>query len=524
MYMEYTRGASVLAVIVMSVGAMATAQGTPDGARGFWGPNYAADATQTGDVNLARLAARGGATALADAARRARPAPTDARSRLVYWNQIAIDASGVDHTPVVAGESRVFGEQLGPGRASRAIAIVHIAIFDAVNAIYGRWNSYANIAYGPPNASVNAAISYAAHDTLVAMFPSQAPTFDSALADDLQLIDDEGTELGRRLGQRAAALILAIKSSDGSDALDPRVGVEFQTGTEAGMWRQDPISQIPVALGATWGDVKPFVIDSGRQFRVGPPPDMSSSAYAEAFNEAKRLGGDGQTTPTERTQEQTDIGIFWAYDGTPSLCAPPRLYNQLTLTIANQMNTDVLDLTRLFALVNVAMADAGVAIWESKFHYQFWRPVTGIREADPGTGPTGSGDGNDATVGDPTFSPLGAPASNLTGPNFTPPFPSYPSGHAGFGGALFEVLRQFYGRDDIEFTFTSDEFNGVTEDWTGAVRPWRPRHFTSLSQAEEENGQSRIYLGIHWAFDKTEAITQGRRVGEYVVAHAFTPR
>src|SRR5262249_18216663 len=148
------------------------------------------------------------------------------------------------------------------------------------------------------------------------------------------------------------------------------------------------------------------------------------------------------------------------------------------------------------------MADAGMAIWESKYFYQFCRPVTGMRES-----------------GDPTFTPLGAPASNLTGPNFTPPFPAYPSGHAGFGGAVFQVLRRFYGKDDIAFTFVSDEFNGVTVDNQGNVRPLLPRSFTSLSQAEEENGQSRIYLGIHWAFDKTEGIAQGRKV-----ALCFRPR
>ena len=155
-----------------------------------------------------------------------------------------------------------------------------------------------------------------------------------------------------------------------------------------------------------------------------------------------------------------------------------------------------------------------IAIWESKYYYQFWRPVTGIREADAGTGPTGLGDGNPRTTGDPTFMPLGAPASNLQGPNFTPPFPSYPSGHAGFGGALFQTLRRFYGTDHIPFTFVSDEFNGMTVDNEGNVRPLVPRSFATLSQAEEENGQSRIYLGIHWAFDKTEGIAQGRRVGE----------
>jgi hypothetical protein len=356
------------------------------------------------------------------------------------------------------------------------------------------------------------------------MYPSQAPSFDAALTEDLAQITDRGKEDGRRVGRRAAALVLAERRGDQSDAIDPRMGVEFEPSDDPGKWRQDPISQVPIALGASWGDVRPFVIQSGRQFRVAPPPALGTRAYAAAFNEAKRLGGDGVTTHTERTEDQTHAGIFWAYDGTPSLCAPPRLYNQIILTIADEMGTDFIGLTRLLALANVAMSDAGIAIWESKFHYQLWRPVTGIREADPGTGPTGTGDGNRATVGDPAFVPLGAPASNLTGPNFTPPFPTYPSGHAGFGGALFEVLRHFYGRDDITFTFISDEFNGVTRDREGQVRPEQPRTFTSLSQAEEENGQSRIYLGIHWAYDKTEGIAQGRRVARFVVRNAFQPR
>jgi PAP2 superfamily protein len=173
--------------------------------------------------------------------------------------------------------------------------------------------------------------------------------------------------------------------------------------------------------------------------------------------------------------------------------------------------------------MNTALADAGVASWESKYYHQFWRPITGIRESDVGSGPTGAGDANAATMGDATFSPLGAPASTLNGPNFTPPFPAYPSGHAVFGGALFQTLRLFYGTDRIAFSFVSDEFNGITQGDNGIPRPLVTRNFSSLSQAEEANGQSRIYLGIHWSFDKTEGIKQGRRVANYISDHAFQP-
>ena len=442
------------------------------------------------------------------------PRDRSLRGMVRHWNETAIDASGLDHTPVASGEPRVYGEQLGPARASRAMAIVHVAVFEAVNAVMRRHQSYVGLPPAVPGTSLEAAIAYAAHDTLVALFPSQREAFDAQLAHDLAGVrSPRAKDLGTALGQHAAGAILAMRANDGSAHAEPRIGVEYLPSPGPGYWRQDPLSMGPLALGARWDEVAPFVMASGAQFRAPPPPALGSAAYAHAYAEARAVGGDGVVTPTSRTAEQTTIGLFWAYDGTPSLCAPPRLYNQIAMQIATSMGSDLVELTRLLALVNVAMADAAIAIWESKYHYELWRPVGGIREDD----------GNPATLADPTFTPLGAPASNLVGPNFTPPFPAYPSGHAGFGGALFQTLRRFYGTDGIAFTFVSDEFNGVTQDHDGNVRPRIVREFRTLSEAEEENGQSRIYLGIHWAFDKTEGIAQGRRVADHVFDRAFLP-
>lgn len=451
-------------------------------------------------------------------------AGTPSTGTILRWNSIAIDASGLDHTPVAPGENRVFGEQIGPCRAARAMAIVHIAMFEAMNLITGGYRSYVGFPQANYAASIDAAIAQAAHDTLVALFPSQKTSFDQKLALDLAQIPAGQLKItGIALGQRSAKAILTMRSADHSQHPEPRIGIDYFPDDQPGIWRQDPISLLTVALGWHWGEVTPFVLVSSRQYRIPPPPAMNSPEYTAAYNEVKRLGGDGITTPTERTADQTIAALYWAYDGTPSLCAPPRLYNQLIVHIANQKGTSGIQLMRLLAVANTAMADAGIAAWESKYFYSFWRPVCGIRESDPGTGLTGLGDGNADTIGDPTFSPLGAPASNLTSPNFTPPFPSYPSGHATFGGALFQVLRDFYGTDNIAFTFVSDEFNGVTVDNGGNVRPLIPRSFATLSQAEDENGQSRIYLGIHWSFDKNQGIAQGRNVGHFVFKSAFLP-
>jgi hypothetical protein len=179
-----------------------------------------------------------------------------------------------------------------------------------------------------------------------------------------------------------------------------------------------------------------------------------------------------------------------------------------------QMEAGPLEYGRLVAQLNLALADAGISAWECKYHFKIARPITAIREAVD--------DGNPDTVADPTYTPYGAPASNSIGPNFTPAFPAYVSGHATFGASLFQLLRTRY-TDDINFTFLSEELNGITKDNEGNVRPAKPRTYMRLSQAELENAQSRIYLGIHWNQDKVYGIKLGNAIADYIVENTYQP-
>lgn len=449
--------------------------------------------------------------------------PAGTLDRFLTWNEIALDTTAIDHTPDKANP-RCFGEQFGPPRTARAQAIVHIAMFDAENAISKKFVSYTGIPSVSGDVSMDRAIAQAAHDTLVALYPGQKGRLDELF--DVDIVSIPGSkasiDAGTVLGKLAAAAILNLRENDGSQLPEPRVMATCAPGdvtcvpanTAPGLWETDPISGLKVALGGNWPKVKPFVMTSADQFRPPPPPSLTSDAYKQAFNEVYRLGGDPlHGTNTSRTDRQTYIAKFWSYDGTPEICAPAREYNMVTRTIALQQKMlGVPNIARLFALVNTSLADAGIAAWESKYFYQYWRPITGIRNAVP------------PLPADPAFYPLGAQDTNTAGPNFTPPFPSYTSGHATFGGALFEILRKFWP-DATPFTFISSEWDGKNDVDVDTMmnRPFIPEHFKSLSEAEFDNAQSRVYMGVHWQFDADEGIKVGNNVGDYVFAHAFLP-
>lgn len=445
--------------------------------------------------------------------------PLSTYGRLFAWSNIALDTTAIDHTPPAPGQNYTFGQAFGPPRAARAMAIAHIAMFEAVNAITPKFHSYTGLAeVKDGDVSTDAAIAQAMHDALVFVYPSQKSRLDALLAFDQKFIkaNAKANAAGTALGAAAAQSIVALRSNDGSQTQEPIVGVNFFPLGGVPNWAPDPISQSTTALGENWFQVKPFVIQKADQFRPPVPPNEASQEYTDAFNEEVTLGGDPNFgTPTTRTAEETLEGIFWTYDGVPNICAPPRLYNQIAHQLAlSRKMTSVEDTAQMFAVLNTAMADAGLTAWEAKWHYQFWRPITGIRwdTAQPNT----------QVVPQPNWTPLGAQATNTTNRNFTPPFPAYPSGHATFGGAVFEVLKSYF-KDNESVTFISDEFNGQNFSDTGVLMPLEPVTFPSLTAADQSNAESRIWVGVHWQFDADMGDAAGISMADFVLANSFLP-
>jgi hypothetical protein len=403
---------------------------------------------------------------------------------VIDWNNVAIDVLRADTTLP------------GPGFSSRALAIMHGAVFDAVNGIARTHRSIEFLLPAPGGTNMNAAIATAAHAVLTRLYPDQREFLNQRLVQSLAEVPNGIGEIkGIIYGRLVAEKWLFVRRDDG--AFDV---VEYEINPAPGHWQPDPLNLGQSAWGPGWGLVDTFGLLGGDQFLPPHPPALSSAQYAQAYNEVKSLGEKNSTT---RTAEQTEIGIFWAYDR-PGTGTPPVLYNQVTQVIADNHDNTPVENARLFALVNLAQADAGISSWDCKYKEDLWRPITAIRR--------GAEDGNPDTVADPTWVPLGAPGNGTTIPDFTPPFPAYVSGHATFGAAAFQAIARFYGTDQMNFTLTSDELPGVT------------RSYTSLSQASAENARSRIYLGIHWNFDDVEGRALGGQVGNWIFDHVARPR
>ena len=391
-----------------------------------------------------------------------------------------------------------------PLHESHMYAMTHVAIHDALNAIDRRYQPYAFFGRASRVASTDAAVATAAHHVLIptigqipAPFPQAcvdagiaSVEADYAAALDA-IADTPFKRMGINVGARAAAAILALRADDGSDT--PLLDFDYPQGTEPGEYRFTPGT--PFAFAPGWQDVTPFVLEDSRQFRADAPFDVTDSAYTADFHEVKRLGGDGITTPSERTAEQTEIALFWVESS-------PLQWNRIGRIVAADQGLDLWEQARLFGLLNMALADGYVGSFETKYLYNYWRPVTAIQLA--------ATDGNPDTEADPTWTPL------VT----TPPIPDHDSAHSVEGGAAAQVFKRFFGTDLMSFETCSLTLPaGSTCTDAGSVT----RTFTSFSQAADENALSRILVGFHFRHAVESGVEHGRRIGNRAVNRFLLP-
>lgn len=430
---------------------------------------------------------------------------------ILTWNEVALEVQRRDFSPDADGE--VNPQQPGPTRTSRALAIVHLAMYDAfVSTASERYGTYTAPDPGLGLGGRRAAVATAAALTLVALFDRQR---DWILGEHQRFLVSLTTSSavvnsGVAWGRHIAETMLRSREGDGSE----RSALLYAPSSEPGQHRPDPLNPDQGALDPHWGGVTPFgVANLTTVIPADAPPGLGSAKYATDYNEVLAKGA---ATGSTRTPDETVQGVFWAYDGAREIGVPPRLYNQAVRAISVQHKATEEQNARLFAMVNMAMADAGIQAWHEKYLYNIWRPVVGIREADQGYGPTGDGDGNLSTTGDPCWLPYGSPRSNRPGEvSFSPNFPAYPSGHATFGTVAFRVAEQALAlAAGFTFELVSDELNGVTVDNRDqAVRPHHKRSLT-IDRAILENLESRVFLGVHWRFDGD----RGQAIGEEIAA------
>ena len=376
------------------------------------------------------------------------------------WNEKAVNAGNT--------------ARVGNFPTARAITMVHLAMFEALNSIEQRYTPYRARVSADPNASKEAAAASAAHTVLVRVYPEQAAELDKALQSSLSAVTDGAPKTqGIQIGQQAGAMILAERTNDGSDAPN-----NYRPFTVVGKY-------VPTVLPIGWTvmSVKPFSLKSGNQLRPPAPYSLKSAQWAKDFNEVKRMGA---KTGSGRNVEQTDIARFWELTG-------PATYNPVVRQLSVAKGLDILDNARLFALFSMATADASIAIFDAKYAYNFWRPVTAIRNADM--------DGNNATERDPNWEPM------IT----TPMHPEYPCAHCISQGSAASVLEAFFGDAVPTFTMTSTTAPGVT------------RKFSRLSDYVTEVVNARVYDGVHYRTSGEVGAEMGRKNGQYAVQNYLKP-
>jgi hypothetical protein len=489
----------------------------------------------------------------------------------LFWNEVFLNAA-------LADSLKPFSQQEhgGPTRTSRAAAIIHIAIHDAVNGIDPYNHFYVDSSTGAPlplnslyqdamgntptkgspvgKTSAESAGAAAAHHALSQLYTdiTQKTSFDNALANFRSLKGLDPTAepdimASEGYGIQVATNILNARAADGSQNANP----PYNAPMAAGVWQPDSILAPPgPPLGVGWGKVRPFLINytpappltgpfppsvpaSSSPFFPPAPPPLNHPDYAFAFDEVFNKGrNNSPAPPLGRTDDETEIALFWSYDD--ALGTPIRLYNLHAFQILNQepvVPTTIESFlhrhARLFALINLAMADAGIVCWDSKYYYNLWRPFQGIRLVDganirllDAAGNPILDDGNPQTDHDATWLPLGRPRANV--PNTTPNFPAYVSGHSSFGAASFGILGKFFTTDPFPFTLSSEEVSN-TRDYADSAPGMTPE-ISSWAQVILENSDSRIYLGVHWRRDARRGKPAGQEIADAIWPNYLRPR
>jgi hypothetical protein len=406
---------------------------------------------------------------------------------------VAVQADGADAVTdwnVIASNAIVATAQQPPPVSALSFAMVHGAVYDAVNAIDGGYRPYLVRPATNPSDSEAAAAATAALRVLIGLFPGQQTALVQLYNDYMTAVPDDpaGAKAGgAAAGEAAAAAMLTARAHDGRGGA-PGTFV----GTTPGAWRPTPplFQQDP----APWvANVLPFLVSNVETLRSDGPNPLTSAAYARDLNEVKKLGS---LTSTRRTADQTDAAIFWQ----DHLLA---LSNRLYRTLAASQRLSIADNARLFAMVNLAAADAYIGCWNDKYAWTFWRPITAIREADT--------DGNPATEADPSWTPLFDPSTPAAPPPLvTPPFPDHPSGHCTAVSAIVHTLQNFFATDKLAFGVMSNKSHTT-------------RTFDRFSDANKEVIDARVWAGIHFRTADQQGAVLGKKVAHWLNKHYFQP-